>query len=58
MYRQVLDALEPPQWGADALDVDAMIKQAEEKRKDLAALVAAARSALGVADEGGERTTH
>ena len=26
--------------------------------EDLAALVAAARSALGVADEGGERTTH
>jgi len=26
VYRLVLDALEPPQWGADALDVDAMIE--------------------------------
>ena len=26
VYRLVLDALEPPEWGADALDVDAMIE--------------------------------
>jgi trimethylamine--corrinoid protein Co-methyltransferase len=26
VYRQALDALEPPEWGVDALDVDAMIE--------------------------------
>jgi trimethylamine:corrinoid methyltransferase-like protein len=26
VYRLVLDALEPPEWGADALDIDAMIE--------------------------------